>query len=387
MTVTNMGLLFSTGFSELPEALTAGQEAARMALGANSADGVDLALMAASSVYATPFTLSAISGTAHPKAFIGVSTTGMWTRAGLAQNGIALALMRLPGTQVVSAGATGVSGNAEAVGRVLGETILKRAPAGLPPRLLVMFGSGARGDGEALIRGVRSLVQVPIVGGTSPGGSQFYNGQVGEDAVSAVMLCGSASVGVGTHCGFRPIGRTRRVTACRGNIIGQIDGAPAVRFYYDYLEESTPQVVSILSARYPVGFPTNRGFILRTAQGVGRSGELVLSGEVPSPDICLMMAEPTDVIEAVRTAATRAQEQLGAEPARALWIFTAVGHLQVLGPEAKREFEVALETVGSQVPAFGMHLAGQFGPAPGGVSHLHNNSVVVVALGSQEASA
>lgn len=71
-------------------------------------------------------------------------------------------------------------------------------------------------------------------GGTSPGmNALFLDGEVFTDGAIGVSLEGNVAIDTVVAQGCRPIGETMQVTGCKGNLLYELDGQPAIEAIQD----------------------------------------------------------------------------------------------------------------------------------------------------------
>ncbi|MBL8058375.1 MAG: FIST C-terminal domain-containing protein [Anaerolineales bacterium] len=123
-----------------------------------------------------------------------------------------------------------VGADAVQAGAAAAEAALRQA-GGQASALLTLAYMGPE---EALLQGVaQAAPKVPVVGGSASDGAgrfqQFGRGQVLTEAVTLAALGGP--VGYAFAHGYRPTGKTARVTRAQGRRILELDGRPALAVY------------------------------------------------------------------------------------------------------------------------------------------------------------
>ena len=93
---------------------------------------------------------------------------------------------------------------------------------------------------EALLAGLDYAFPVsPKVGGLASGGTSpgmnalFLNDEVFTDGAIGVSLVGNIAIDTVVAQGCRPIGETMQVTGCKGNLLHELDGRPAIEAIQD----------------------------------------------------------------------------------------------------------------------------------------------------------
>ena len=145
---------------------------------------------------------------------------------------VTLVAARLPGVEVktfrIAEALPDLDGPPEAWRRLTGP-----GPKGEPQ--LVMIVDPFSVPAEALLAGLDyAFPGSPKVGGLASGGlspgmnALFLDGEVFTDGVVGVSLEGNVAIDTVVAQGCRPIGETMQVTGCKGNLLYELDGRPAI---------------------------------------------------------------------------------------------------------------------------------------------------------------
>jgi len=234
---------------------------------------------------------------------------------------------------------------------------------------------------------------VPVIGGSAGDDFyfqrtfQFYNDDVLTDSIPGALFCGDIDIGIGVRHGWVPLGRPRRVTRSRGDVIYQLDDQAAVSIYEKYLGASRltlmQQPLAHLAITYPLGISMEgpSEYLLRGAFRIGDHGSLICSGDCPEGSwVRLMIGGYESALAAARDAALQAMRAVGVNVLKGALIFSGVGRQKLLGGEGQGEIDVIRDSLGGA----GVRLGGFYGygeQAPReSTNTFHNDSVVVMTL-------
>ena len=390
--------LAAAGWSAHPEALTAGQSAARMALrrlGNRPAQGV---IALGSSWCEQTLLLEGIRSVFPSTPLIGGSKAGEITPEGPKHRScVVLALAYEDLALGVGAG-TGV----ERDPRVAGHQAAQQAVRHLKARTrsgFIFFGDGLLTGYTEVLRGIQDVLGTSsLVTGGLTGDDlrfvqtyQYADDQVLSRGVTGLLLGGSCTIGVGVQHGFQPISKPRRITRAQANVLYELDRQPASSVYEDYFGAAMMETVQEagLTRRliaYPLGIQVDSTgqFLLRNVMSFGEGGSMVCTGEVSEGAwVQLMIGSKELVMEAAVLAAQEAIRPLRA--VHAVLVFDSVTRRRLLGQDAGRELTRIQEVIGASVPIVGCYTYGE--QTPLGTPYLSGRSTVqtgaclVIAIG------
>ncbi|NOT43662.1 MAG: hypothetical protein HOP14_03550 [Acidobacteria bacterium] len=269
---------------------------------------------------------------------------------------------------------------------------MAQARLGETPRLGIVLPESLTASGVALLDGVRAALpgQVPIVGGTAGDQwrlkhtRQFHLREVTSDACPVLLMGGDLHVSVGVQSGWRPVGRRGVVTRSEGNVVHEIDGAPAVDFYSRYLGSNLTASLFVGDIPLAVFDPEGRFFLRAPAGANEQTGAMTFFADVATgATVQLTVGAKDDVLAASRSAVVDAVRTYpGTSPDAALF-FSCAARKQVLGTQASEEIGLLRGTLPPDVPVCGFYAYGEIGPlVPGGASRFHNETFVAVLVGT-----
>lgn len=110
--------------------------------------------------------------------------------------------------------------------------------------VLVLLTDGLAGDQAEIVRGAYTVAgaRVPLVGGCAgddlklQATYQFHGAEVLTDAVVAAAVSSDGPLGIGVRHGWRTVGEAMPVTQAHGNVVGELDGQPALDAYLARLD-------------------------------------------------------------------------------------------------------------------------------------------------------
>jgi hypothetical protein len=214
-----------------------------------------------------------------------------------------------------------------------------RVASALPKEELaavLVFGTGVRINGSALVRGLQSVLprEVRISGGLAADGGAFKRtwtmGPLGcaDDQIVALGLYGeSLRLSHGSFAGWVPFGPARKVTRCADNVLYELDGERALDIYKRYLGEHAARLPAS-GLLFPFGMLNARQEdhgIFRTILGVDEEeGSLTLAGEIdPEGFLKLMHSNTEKLIDGAEVAARTALEAMPGHPEGALAVLVS----------------------------------------------------------------
>ncbi|MCX7220507.1 MAG: FIST C-terminal domain-containing protein [Burkholderiales bacterium] len=267
----------------------------------------------------------------------------------------------------------------------------------LAPELkaVLVLGQGVNINGSGLIAGMASELgdAMPVTGGLAGDDGAFVktytlsNAGVSSSEVVAIGFEGEKLIfSHGSFGGWKAFGPTRKVTRCVGNILYELDGAPALDVYKKYLGEYAKDLPGsgllfpfemLSDARESLGQ-------IRTILGVNEEdGSLVLAGVInPDGYLRLMHAHTNDLVDGAETAAkasiAAAQECQG----QALGLLVScVGRKLVMGGRVDEEVEAVQEILGENTVLCGFYSNGEICPGYQlEACSLHNQTMTITYL-------
>ncbi len=190
--------------------------------------------------------------------------------------------------------------------------------------------------------------------------------------------------------GWHPFGPARKVTRSQGNVLYELDGAPALEVYKKYLGEYAKNLPGsgLLFPFEMLGQDHGAVGLIRTILAIDEAqGSLTLAGDIVENGYLKLMHATTDsLVDGAQEAATaigldaEAQSQTGLA-----LLVSCVGRKLVMGSRVDEEVEAVAEVFGRHTHVAGFYSNGEISPAlSGGLHcHLHNQTMTVTHLFEQ----
>jgi methyl-accepting chemotaxis protein len=341
--------------------------------------------------------LMAASKAAACTQIIGCTTAGEITEQGLVHEGVAVLLVASGTSAARVAFAERLKADAAGVARRLSSVVgdLRRQVGSRDAKHLttVLLTDGLSGSAERLVTELYDRGQggAQIVGGAAGDEGQFRLTRVGagesgsSDAAAALHVFSTASWGVGVNHGLRPTTKPMRVTKAIGNVVFELDGEPAFSTYVRHAAARGVALTVANAAPYLVGNELGIHFFERVIRAraplaVGADGSLECAAEIPQGSmVSILDGDPQSMVEAARSAALEAKDQLGAADAAGILLFDCVCRGMILRESFHREID-AIRSVFGDVPTAGFLTYGEIARYRGRLDGWHNATAVVVAI-------
>ena len=256
-------------------------------------------------------------------------------------------------------------------GEKLGQHI---KPAGL--KGIYALAPGLAINGSALIHGLANSLSsdVKISGGLAGDNASFEKTYVispqgiREDTVVAVCFYGdNLSFGYGASGGWRSFGPSRSVTKAKENVLYELDNAPALAIYKEYLGEYAADLPAngLLFPLEVIGEDQKGSGLIRTILGINEEdGSLILAGDVEEMQYVRLMHASTDnLIDGAQLAVSNALTAPNSQPAHSVALVTScVGRKLVMGDRVEEELECVQEHLPTNTCIAGFYSYGEICP-------------------------
>lgn len=262
-------------------------------------------------------------------------------------------------------------------------------------KAVLVLGQGVNINGSGLITGMASKLgdAMPVTGGLAGDDGAFVktytltNAGVSNVKVVAVGFEGEKLIfSHGSFGGWKAFGPTRKVTRCVGNILYELDGAPALDVYKKYLGEYARDLPGsgllfpfemLSDARESLGQ-------IRTILGINEEdGSLILAGVInPHGYLRLMHAHTNDLVDGAETAAKATIANTPECSGQALGLLVScVGRKLVMGGRVDEEVEAVQEILGESTVLCGFYSNGEICPGYQlEACSLHNQTMTITYL-------
>ncbi|MBI4597663.1 MAG: FIST C-terminal domain-containing protein [Candidatus Omnitrophica bacterium] len=393
-------ILSSVGWSDLPDAGTAGSEAARRALGQIPKLAPKLALVFGSSWLQQEELLAGIRAVLPTTPLLGESTAGEITPQGPASHRCVLVLFFGKGMVCQ----VGMSLSVDRAPRDAGQQLAFAATQGcdgLPRAGFLLLGDGLMTSYAEVIRGLQEVLGTGtmIAGGIAGDDRrfaqtyQYCNDHVATGAVAGVLFAGAVKIGVGSGHGFAPISKPRRITKASANILYELDQRPAASVYEEYfgadvMERLRHEGMTRQTIAYPLGIQQEATdpWLLRNVVSFGSDGSLLCSSEVREGAwLQLMIGSRQRALDAAQQAAQAAVR--GMNRISCVLVFDSVIRQILLGSRyAAVEIDRIRDVIGTATPMAGCYTYGEQAPVTARMTadriSMQTGSVLVIAIGT-----
>ena len=328
---------------------------------------------------------------------LGCSVQGVVSNGELTEDGLAIAAMGFGGSDLLCAAAVEhqIQDDTKQKGRRLAQSLKRDLQC--EPKIVVLIYDPLCGiDVEAMLEGLRSEVDCPLVGGAAgqPWGPpkltfQYWDREVFSHGVVALALAGPFSFEVGICHGTAPTGISSIVTKAAGNQIMEIDGRPAA----DVWRETTGcQLDDLVTqshfAAWAVGVEVKGagGHVERLIRGAFgfnlETGAMMLQAAVPEGTrVMLHHRTVENVLSGTEAMSSDLAARIGERrPWAVLGFECAARTFPFLGPtNTMKEHEQLRAAVAPEAPWLGMMAWGEIGPCAGRPA-FHNYTYPVVVF-------
>jgi hypothetical protein len=394
-----MATQIGIGFSQSLDAETAARDAAFQSKTNLNADQIDIALVFSTIHYDPNETLPAIQTVLNETRLIGCSTAGIILSDSIETRGIAVLTISSDeikfGTGLVDR--LNIQDTQEAGNLLAKNTLADFGSHGRQAFLFLVDGHLA--NNSILLKGVQEILGnvFPILGAGSCDDFHFSNtfqmfqNNVLTNAATGLLIGGHASVSVGCHHGWRPLGKPRMIDEAEGNVIRTISGKKAASLYEEYFGDAAESLHSgqfgQMSILYPLGIfvEGSNEYLLRNTVDIRPDGSIVCQGDVPQgAEVHIMISNKDSCKQAAIDAAKEAQKELLGKKPKLIIIFESMARLKLLGRMAFEEIENIKHVFGASVPIIGMYTNGEICPFQTVEKfkkpYLLNESIVVIAI-------
>ena len=397
-----MSIQVGVGASKGLDSYRVGRDAANKALEKTKSTQPDLTIVFSSVIFNQEQMLNGVRSVVGGSPLVGCSSAGEITTDGPDKRSIAVLTVKSNTLKCTIGLGKEISKDARRAGQEAARQAVRLA--GQDRHCFMMMPDGLKGNVANIIRGIQEVLgtSFPIVGGSAGDDflfrktSQYYNDQILVDTVPGVLFSGDISVGIGARHGWCPVGKLRRVTRAKANIIKEIDGEPAIEIYQEYFDRAVEDLIDKeplprMTTMYPLGMtvPGEDEYLLRNALRVNRQGELICAGEIPQgSEVRLMIGSEQSIISAAKNAANQALSNIGNSRIKFVVLFDSISRSKLLGRRNRLEIEAVKDILGRDVPLIGFYSYGEQAPLRAekniGQSYFHNESMVVIAIGEKD---
>lgn len=398
----SLDLKTGIGISMSIDDYNAGAEAAKMALESLGDKNPDALIVFAAPKFNHKKLLNGIISITKDAPMIGGTTAGEISTFGLSVNSVVIMALKSKDIEFYAGIGKGIGKNEEGAGKELAKNILKKA-AKKNAKTLIIFPDGLAGDGLKIIKGAQKILgeDFEIVGGSLGDEAkfkntyQYYNGEVYQDTVVGMLLCGSSiTTATGVRSGWESVGSRVKCTKAKGNVVYKFGDKPALEVYKGLLGSERAKKLPAIGLEYPMGLVDQRAkiegydyFQIRCPLAVNeKDGSVTFAASIPEGnEVTLTYSSRTSVINGAKLSAQQAKKTLGSAKPRLILMFSCVARKMVLGRRTNEEINSVKKVFGKGIPIIGFYTYGEIGPIDKRVPSLrstrwHNETVVIYVL-------
>lgn len=260
-------------------------------------------------------------------------------------------------------------------------------------RAIMVFGPGVQINASALLEGIAAVVgrNIPLTGGLAGDGGAFRQtwtlgpaGATRNDVVAIGFYGDRLHFSHGSYGGWETFGPARKVTRCEGNILFELDGAPALDVYKRYLGDYARDLPAsgLLFPFAMLGRDHGEMGLIRTILGISENdGSLTLAGEIDPDGYLKLMHASTDRLVGGAEKAAEAAHCIRAGGDGLAVLVSCVGRKLVMGERVDEEVEAVADIFAPPIVLSGFYAYGEFSPfGPERSCHLHNQTMTVAYL-------
>ena len=254
---------------------------------------------------------------------------------------------------------------------------------------LFVLSEGSMVNGSALISGIEDELKdnISLTGGMCGDDSRFqktlasYNEAPKEGEVIAIGLYGeSLEISFASFGGWVPFGPERIITRSEGNVLYELDNAPALDIYVNYLGDKASELPQS-SLLYPLNVKAEGKSkpVVRTILNINNEdNSMILAGDAPvNSRAQLMMASVDGIVSGAYEAAKQAIDKRKQKPSLALLV-SCIGRKLVLDQRVEEEIEEVRDVLGPEAIITGFYSYGEMAPFQGEQNcELHNQTMTL----------
>jgi methyl-accepting chemotaxis protein len=389
------GTIVGTGASSKANIQSAAEEAVRMAMVPLAGRAPAFGLLFAGPERDLGAALALAKETSGCSRLIASSTAGEFTERGLTHGGVAVMLVATDMTSEAVM-AKGLKEDHRRVAMDLDERVSKarHAAASKEQRRLttVLLTDGLVGKGEDLVLELHDRAKASqIVGGAAGDEGAFIETRVGcstdvaTNAAAALHIFSEKPWGIGVGHGLRPTTKPMRVTKAMGNVVHQVNNAPAFEIYKAHAAQRGLKLTPANASPYMIANELGIHFFdkvsrARAPLSASPDGSLTCAAAIPEGAmISILDGDPDSMVSAASSAAEEAREHLAGAQAAGVIVFDCVCRGMILKESFQREISAVRDVFGD-VPVAGFLTYGEIARYQGRLEGWHNTTAVVVAI-------
>ncbi|MGE0312745.1 MAG: FIST signal transduction protein [Lautropia sp.] len=275
--------------------------------------------------------------------------------------------------------------------RAAGIAIARRLVAREGLSAVYVLADGLLVNGPELVQGLNEILPrgVSLAGGMAGDTVAFQrtwtivDGVPRQRHVTAVGFYGTRlQMQRGCRGGSVGFGPRRMVTRSAGNVVYELDGAPALQLYKDFLGEHASSLPGGAS-HFPLSvFRTPQSeAVIRFVLGIDEAAQsITVAGDIPEgSQVQLSRANRSDLLEGALQAASEATAGLESGPVLNL-VVSCIGRRIVLGEQTEEELETTVEQLPAGSMQAGFYSYGEISASTDRRCDMHNMTLTMTTL-------
>ncbi|MDQ3266859.1 MAG: FIST C-terminal domain-containing protein [Myxococcota bacterium] len=353
----------------------------------------DALIVFAAPRYDHPRLLGAVQQACAPKALVGASSAGEFTRETRGE-GMACALALRSDQMRFTVGiGRGIQQDRVGVAKGIASTFHGLSSNEFAYRAALVLTDALAGHADDLVDQLTLATagKYQFFGGGAGDNAEFqrthvfFGTEAVTDAAVALEILSHKPLGIGVGHGWEPASAPMRVTEAQGPRLISLNGFPAAQAFSRHAE-STGQRLDV-AAPIPfflqniLGIQVGEKHRLRVPLAIESDGTVLCAADLPvGATVAIMRTTANSAIDAAARATASALENLqGAKPKVALF-FDCVATRLRLGDVFGYELQAVADKLGTEVQFAGCNTHGQIARATGQFGGFHNCTAVVCAL-------
>lgn len=395
-----MGTSVGVGHSVHRNPAVAGKEAAECALGRAGIAIADFIIVFATVGYDQPQLIAAVRGATSNAPLCGCSGEGIITDGIVAETNFGVCVMAIASDEIRfdTACVSELHLGADRAGEALADAL--RCAIAPDTKACFVLADGLAFNFDPFLATFEESLDreapLPILGGlaadnwASQKTFQYLNDEILSEGMVSFAMSGGTQIAWGINHGCVPVGTKRTITRCKGNVILEIDGVPALEALKEYLDPDWMSQWKKSSLNLCLGFKAPdrikdqyEEFVIRyMVSKDDADGSVTIQSEVePGTELWIVRRDKELIQSGMQAIARQIKAQLGGEKPKFFLQFECVGRGKVVFLESEKEAMISAlqRELGSGIPWIGFYTYGEIGPT-GRYNSFHNFTTVLAAV-------
>lgn len=394
--VSQMKTKVGTGYSTNTDTDECVSEALGLALKGIGSEDPDFVMVFASTNHDFKKMLDKVKEITGTSNISGCSTAGEFTQSQAGTGGISIMAIRSDTIKFKLTRSTNVNGRYKTIAEEAFRTYERESnemkSKGFPNQTVLMLTDGLIPSKDDLTEIIyaKTGANVQLVGGAAADAVKFERTEVFcetdvlNNAIVFIKMFSKNKVGVGVMHGMKPDTEPMKVTKATGGKLQEINKRPAFEVYKEHAKSKgidiTPENAFGYMIHNEIGIKDLTFSKIRAPLSVNEDGSLNMAAEVPQGCmITIVSSSEAALLDAAKTAATEAKNNLQGGKAGAVLVFDCICRQTILGDSYIKEVKIISDILDS-APTSGFSTYGEIAKTPAKLNGFHNSTVVVCAL-------